>query len=1196
MAAIEANQYPHGHDARRGDEAPLAGPNQAIRIDTSLPAGHPGRPPKRKGSLSSANFETATVNSTLSMFSGGPTYTWMHGANANARSPDMPPMKRAKTAPSKTDLVRRRSEARSPSAHSHDQAAVIPEQQQPVVITIPDTQPDDQTEIQQVQIPSPDASAPAYIGSATSNSASYPAATTYTEATATSTTPFTTRTSELVPSRLPPGAAPTTQASGAASIVQTRARPASVDMTMPAQVNASPSVPRPLNLERIPRTVPPIQTSMSGYVQNITPPPSTSPVSATAFTAASEHAMRSAAVPSPVASPQMSEPSAVDVPTYLPDGTIKIYTINVRRASIEDHNLLMADLARLVQQIKDSPVPNSTLLARYSKLSRALEIIRSQINPARIQTPQELFSGILQRTPTAPEFPAIVQSQSTPSRPVAVTAHSIHHPSIPHAERPRMQLRPALPPVVFAPSPQLSHPNPPMQLSGMNPHHIRQALTAQVVDIPSSPSSMWPSGPAPMAASAQHPPPRHPPPRKLPHQQLPPQQLQPQQPLPRQPPPQQPPVHHPPRMAQAGPPLAPMRVLQQPAQQAVDPNNGNPPSPRTAWCTKYIGKLQNSLKELGRGQAENDILRANLLEQAFNQADGLFVALHLIFCSADHPGLKDKYAFIATDPRARVGLELLSQLLLSNSTLSPLARNLFVNLPLELSAALVSIEGFSEEIARAMDFLCNFRAMFDNLHLYCQRNRLPGPSSAMMASIGINSPALQQTISISITQMLRIPITVIPRSIQARQQQGNPQRRAQQQTTPILPSSTEANAPSASAVAGNVAPNNSIVNRPPPEQPDFNIFVTDWGGKVAGWKLILDWKDLPADLQRPEGNDSQFFTYFRRLVSPIVKIKFDFTPQSLQFEVEGPLNKSFPKPNRAEGTPMNVRPVGNRSKLYRLRCVSSRTDLTEHKLNDFAEWRSRETFWLQHCFAELSNGPSQATNQNNPLAQGQAWSKKRHLRFRRKRVWGKDCPTDLTDGVVPGTNTIEFTTVDTPLDDGRSYFLAVEEVEIADYNTLFQQITEDQKVKFQGGGIANWIKPSADTIMDGDDDCMIVEPDTAIISITCPMSQQIIDVPVRGKDCKHVECFDLKGYLESRTKLNCGFSVPDGWKCPICSCECTPPMLTVDPCLNGALHNLKKLRAEGKHLECKSIIFRSDGKWRPNNPVPKKEVEAVAID
>ena len=62
-----------------------------------------------------------------------------------------------------------------------------------------------------------------------------------------------------------------------------------------------------------------------------------------------------------------------------------------------------------------------------------------------------------------------------------------------------------------------------------------------------------------------------------------------------------------------------------------------------------------------------------------------------------------------------------------------------------------------------------------------------------------------------------------------------------------------------------------------------------------------------------------------------------------------------------------------------------------------------------------------------------------------------------------------------------------------------------------------------------------------IITLNCPITKKRLSIPTRGSKCKHVECFDLKGYIF----LNYQTKTPD-WLCPICNVKAMPNQLVVD--------------------------------------------------
>jgi SUMO ligase MMS21 Smc5/6 complex component len=54
-----------------------------------------------------------------------------------------------------------------------------------------------------------------------------------------------------------------------------------------------------------------------------------------------------------------------------------------------------------------------------------------------------------------------------------------------------------------------------------------------------------------------------------------------------------------------------------------------------------------------------------------------------------------------------------------------------------------------------------------------------------------------------------------------------------------------------------------------------------------------------------------------------------------------------------------------------------------------------------------------------------------------------------------------------------------------------------------------------------------VEQTALKVSLKCPITFKKINLPARGHDCKHIQCFDLESYLQ----LNCERG---SWRCPVC--------------------------------------------------------------
>lgn len=240
-----------------------------------------------------------------------------------------------------------------------------------------------------------------------------------------------------------------------------------------------------------------------------------------------------------------------------------------------------------------------------------------------------------------------------------------------------------------------------------------------------------------------------------------------------------------------------------------------------------------------------------------------------------------------------------------------------------------------------------------------------------------------------------------------------------------------------------------------------------------------------------------------------------------------------------------------------------------------------DTKWPQHIFMELND---------------------KVLEIRRKAHYSKDLPVEVSDLVVSGEN---FLNVSIPEDkdyrklNGYQPVLAVEVVETLNHRSVVTLV--QQKGIIEADVTQNIIKKRlADTSNHDNDELMLVDSDLSI-SLVDPFSFSIFSIPVRGKECKHLECFDLEMWLNTRLgkKSLCACpaasskcqrcrepSFADKWRCPLCDGDARPYSLRVD----GFLTEVRETLARDGQLQTKSIFVSADGSWRP------KELEASAAD
>lgn len=239
------------------------------------------------------------------------------------------------------------------------------------------------------------------------------------------------------------------------------------------------------------------------------------------------------------------------------------------------------------------------------------------------------------------------------------------------------------------------------------------------------------------------------------------------------------------------------------------------------------------------------------------------------------------------------------------------------------------------------------------------------------------------------------------------------------------------------------------------------------------------------------------------------------------------------------------------SSRYRLRlCARSHTEgeMTE------SEWAVMPSHWPEHIHATLNEQP---------------------LLLRRKQHFHHDLPVELTDALMLGENKVKVSLpeVATNKKAGKAYYMAVELITTLSHDAVVYLVesadrigTDDTKNEVQ-----RRLRP-----MDVDD--VVVENDALCVSVADPFSFSLFTVPVRGIHCKHLDCFDLETWLETRPKKSKAAGepcLPDSWKCPICGLDARPSSLRIDDFFS----QVRKQLVEDGLEHTKKINIKPDGSW-----------------
>jgi len=258
----------------------------------------------------------------------------------------------------------------------------------------------------------------------------------------------------------------------------------------------------------------------------------------------------------------------------------------------------------------------------------------------------------------------------------------------------------------------------------------------------------------------------------------------------------------------------------------------------------------------------------------------------------------------------------------------------------------------------------------------------------------------------------------------------------------------------------------------------------------------------------------------------------------------------FPK-LQLDGFGSQVHPFWEGSKRVRLRCCER---LAEARIDE-ESWVTYATTWPSEVYITF-NG--------------------QHMDVPRKLHFTQDLPIELTDWLIPGRNELSIVVPRTNKPKHGTYFFAVESIRTTSHEMVLGNVTT--RVLSTG----QTKKEIARRLSAGQDDDIQVDSGAGLrISMRDPWSSSLCDFPVRGVRCRHLECFDLKNLLFTRSRKPTSDgktnepTMADHWKCPICDEDVRPKSLGWDQYMQDVR---KSLIAQGKgHVG--AIVAQADGSW-----------------
>mmetsp|Transcript_19664 Transcript_19664/g.34859 ORF Transcript_19664/g.34859 Transcript_19664/m.34859 type:complete len:642 (-) Transcript_19664:71-1996(-) len=179
----------------------------------------------------------------------------------------------------------------------------------------------------------------------------------------------------------------------------------------------------------------------------------------------------------------------------------------------------------------------------------------------------------------------------------------------------------------------------------------------------------------------------------------------------------------------------------------------------------------------------------------------------------------------------------------------------------------------------------------------------------------------------------------------------------------------------------------------------------------------------------------------------------------------------------------------------------------------------------------------------------------------------RDVPHSIAATLKAGRNDIEVQMVD---DDCAGLALAVLLTAPQSPDTLAAQVQRcavpvaKQRICEL---LASQAARSAPASGDAAEDIVCLTSDT--LKLTCPITMERVEEPVRGLKCQHLQCFSLSAYVTSNRQMG---AFNKRWVCPLCTLVLRPPDLCVDGYVKKVLASAPK--------DIDEVVVSADGSWR----------------
>ncbi|KAL6906677.1 hypothetical protein GGI43DRAFT_236964 [Trichoderma evansii] len=313
----------------------------------------------------------------------------------------------------------------------------------------------------------------------------------------------------------------------------------------------------------------------------------------------------------------------------------------------------------------------------------------------------------------------------------------------------------------------------------------------------------------------------------------------------------------------------------------------------------------------------------------------------------------------------------------------------------------------------------------------------------------------------------------------------------------------------------------------------------------------------------PSSGKNRYYQFFSRFVVEPTEMTPHMGVSELEFVIEQEDLSRRPVASEPSELPVGELPMAvpvsrysNNSHRYRLR-MCERRKLSDDEVISFdaAKWAITRTHWPSYIYLSL-NGEI-----ISPLL---------------KQHYHNDLPIELTNSLVKGANKVKVHMPSFPqnIKENIAYFMAVELIVTLDHDSSRALVTSAPHIS------VDQTKAEIKRRLQLDTDEIIVNSDTLTVAVTDSFSSKLFEVPVRGRNCRHLECIDLENWLNSRPcKPSPEAGEPtmvDTWGCPICGEDARPSNLQIDDYFVDIRGKLLVQRMGN----AKKIQIAVDGTWK----------------